>query len=96
MRSMENLSRRAPSDASSLGKKDRSHKCEYTNQIGTIKKIMFIAASINNIKYEVAHIFVVAVASPFLASDPTGFASASGLTEGAGNDAGSSAWLSRL
>jgi hypothetical protein len=52
--------------------------------------------NINNTKFKVAHIFVVAVASPFLASEPTGFASASGLTEGAGNGAGCSAWLSSL
>jgi len=43
---------------------------------------------------DASSIFVVAVVSPFLASEPTGFASASGLTEGAG--AGGSAWLSSL
>lgn len=56
MRSMQNFSCRAPSDASSI--------------------------------------FVVAVASPFLASEPTGVASASGLTEDAGGDG--SARLSSL
>jgi len=42
----------------------------------------------------------VAVASPFLASEPTGFASASGLTGGSGNGNGNgdggTAWLSNL
>lgn len=54
--------------------------------------------NINNIKFKVAHIFVVAVASPFLASEPTGFASASSLTEGSGNGNGDggTAWLSNL
>jgi hypothetical protein len=92
---MENfLSCRAPSDASSLGKK---------RSFTQIVNILIRSAqsknnngyrNINNIKFKVAHIFVVAVVSPFLASEPTGFASASGLTEGAG--AGGSAWLSSL
>ena len=47
----------------------------------------------NNIKIQEAHIFVVAVASPFLASEPTGVASPSGLPEGA---AGGSVRLSGL
>jgi hypothetical protein len=47
----------------------------------------------NNIKIQEAHIFVVAVASPFLASEPIGVASRSSLPEGA---AGGSVWLSDL
>jgi hypothetical protein len=52
----------------------------------------------NNIKIEEAHIFVVAVASPFLAaSEPTSVASPSGLPEGAaaGSDRLSGLWSRR-
>jgi hypothetical protein len=43
----------------------------------------------NNIKIQEAHIFVVAVTSPFLAaSEPTRVASPSGLPEGAGAGSG--------
>jgi len=90
---MENfLSCRAPSDASSLGKKRSFTQIVNILIRSAQSKNNNAYRNINNIKFKVAHIFVVAVVSPFLASEPTGFASASGLTEGAGG----SAWLSSL
>ena len=87
MRSMQNFSCRAPSDASSLK----------NNNSQEIVNILIRSAqskgnnghrNTNNIKQiQMAHLFVAVVASPFLASEPSAAASPSGLPGGAGGSA---------